>query len=334
MCFWCLCVEKRQAKFFDRKRKYKKMNSTGRKPKVIIICGPTGIGKTSVAIEIAGAVNGEIISADSMQIYKHMDIGTAKPSPTELARVRHHMIDIVNPDEHFDAALFSGIAHNKVLKLDKRRIVPIVAGGTGLYIKALIHGLFGADPTDPNIRMKLKEEADTHGAAFLYKRLAKSDPVAAGRIHPNDIYRIIRALELVEATGKTISKHHGGHRFADKRYKVLKIGLQMERKALYDRINQRVDVMIEKGLVDEVRNLLERGYSENLKSMQSIGYRHMVDFIKERVLLDETIRCLKRDTRRYAKRQLTWFNADPEIVWTKPDHAEDIILRVKDFLQL
>ncbi len=171
-----------------------------------------------------------------MQIYRHMDIGTAKPAPAELTRARHHMIDIVNPDEHFDAALFSGIAHNKVLKLDKRRIVSIVAGGTGLYIKALIHGLFGADPSDYDIRMRLKGEADAHGSGFLYKRLAKRDPVAAGRIHPNDTYRIIRALELAESTGKTISKHHGEHRFADKRYKVLKIGLQMEREALYDRI--------------------------------------------------------------------------------------------------
>jgi tRNA dimethylallyltransferase len=308
------------------------MNSTIKKPKVIIICGPTGIGKTSIAIKIAETVNGEIISADSMQIYRHMDIGTAKPTQEEQGRVRHHMIDIVNPDEHFDAALFSGIAHDKVLNLDARRIVPIVAGGTGLYIKALIHGLFGADPADPDVRMKLKEEADAYGAGFLYKRLAESDPDAAERIHPNDTYRIIRALELVEATGKTISKHHEEHRFADKRYKVLKIGLQMEREALYDRINQRVDVMIEAGLVDEVTHLLERGYSQNLKSMQSIGYRHMVDFIEGRVLLDETIRTLKRDTRRYAKRQMTWFNADPEIVWTEPDQAEDIILRVKDFL--
>ena len=310
------------------------MNSTVRKPKVIIICGPTGIGKTSVAIRIAEAVSGEIISADSMQIYRHMDIGTAKPTQTELARAHHHMIDIVNPDEHFDAALFSGIAYDKVLNLDERCIVPIVAGGTGLYIKALIYGLFSADPADPNIRMRLKEEADAHGAGFLYKRLAESDPNAAEKIHPNDTYRIIRALEMVEATGKTISKHHGEHKFADKRYKVLKIGLQMEREALYNRINQRVDVMIEKGLVDEARGLLERGYSQDLKSMQSIGYRHMVDFIKGRVSLDETIRTLKRDTRRYAKRQMTWFNADPEIVRTKPEETEDIMLRVKDFLQL
>jgi len=309
------------------------LNPAEVKPKIIIICGPTGIGKTSVAIEIADAVNGEIISADSMQIYRHMDIGTAKPTPAERSVARHHMVDIINPDEHFDAALFSEMAYNKVLSLDKSCIVPIVAGGTGLYIKALIHGLFNAAPADYGIRMRLKGEADAHGVDFLYKRLAKIDPDAAERIHPNDTYRIIRALELAEATGKTISRHHSAHRFAGKRYRVLKIGLQRERKALYDLINQRVDVMIEKGLVDEVRGLLKRGYSPNLKSMQSIGYRHMVDFIKGRVSWDETLRTLKRDTRRYAKRQITWFKADSEIVWAQPDQTEDIIMRVKNFLQ-
>jgi len=310
------------------------MNSTGRKPKTIIICGPTGIGKTSFAIETAEAFTGEIVSADSMQIYRYMDIGTAKPTPAERARARHHMIDIVNPDEHFDAALFSKMAHDKILELDAGCIVPIIAGGTGLYIKALVHGLFSAGPPDQDTRIRLKEEADAHGAGFLYKRLAKNDPDAAERIHPNDTYRIIRALELIEATGKTISKHHEEHRFANKRYTVFKIGLEMEREALYNRINQRVDAMIEAGLVDEVKGLLDRGYSENLKSMQSIGYRHMVDFIKSSVSLDETIRTLKRDTRMYAKRQMTWFNADPEILWTKPEQTEDIMLRIEDFLQL
>ena len=310
------------------------MSNAVEKPKIVIICGPTGIGKTSVAIDIAGAVNGEIISADSMQIYRYMDIGTAKPTVEEQSRVRHHIIDIVDPDENFDAAKFSKRAHEKIVKLCSGSIAPLVVGGTGLYIKALAHGIFDAEAVNLDIRKRLKKEAIISGTGFLHKRLTACDPDAAGRIHPNDTYRIIRALEMVEATGKTISKHHGEHRFADKRYKVLKIGLLMEREALYDRINKRVDVMIEKGLVDEVRNLLEKGYSQDLKSMQSIGYRHMVDFIKGRVLLDEAIRTLKRDTRRYAKRQMTWFNADPEIVWTKPDHAEDIILRVKDFLQI
>ena len=168
---------------------------------------------------------------------------------------------------------------------------------------------------------------------MLHKRLAACDPDAADKIHPNDTYRIIRALEMVEATGKPISEHQVDHGFMEKRYRVIKIGLSMERKALYDRINQRVDVMIEKGLVDEVKGLLNKGYSENLKSMQSIGYRHIVDFIKKRLSWDETVRTLKRDTRRYAKRQMTWFNADPEIVWTNPNDADGMMLQVKDFLR-
>ena len=310
------------------------MSNAVKKPKVVIICGPTGIGKTSVAIDIAGAVNGEIISADSMQIYRYMEIGTAKPTIEEQSRIRHHIIDIVNPDENFDAAKFSKRAHEKIIELYADGISPLVVGGTGLYIKVLVHGLFDADTANDDIRNVLKKEAVIHGTGFLHKRLTACDPDAAGKIHPNDTYRIIRALEMVEATGETISKHQEDHGFKNKRYKVFKIGLRMEREELYDRINKRVDAMIEKGLVDEVKYLLDRGYSENLKSMQSIGYRHIVDFIKGRLSWDETLRTLKRDTRRYAKRQMTWFNADPEIVWVNPGDAEDMISRVKDFLHL
>lgn len=302
------------------------------KTKVVIICGPTGIGKTSVAIDIAGAVNGEIISADSMQVYRYMDIGTAKPTVEEQGRVRHHIIDIVDPDENFDAAKFSERAHEKIIELYIDGISPLVVGGTGLYIKALVHGLFDADTVNYDIRNILKKEAVIHGTGLLHKKLTACDPDAAGKIHPNDTYRIIRALEMVEATGETISKHQESHGFKNKRYKVFKIGLRMEREELYDRINKRVDAMIEKGFVGEVKYLLDRSYSENLKSMQSIGYRHIVDFVKGRLSWDETLRTLKRDTRRYAKRQMTWFNADPEIVWMNPGDAEGMISRVKDFL--
>ena len=197
----------------------------------------------------------------------------------------------------------------------------------------MLCSLFDAEAVNPDIRKRLKKESSISGSGLLHKRLAACDPDAADKIHPNDTYRIIRALEMVEATGKPISEHQVDHGFTDKRYRVIKIGLSMERKALYDRINQRVDIMIEKGLVDEVKDLLNKGYSENLKSMQSIGYRHIVDFIKKRFSWDETVRTLKRDTRRYAKRQMTWFNADPEIVWTNPNDAEGMILQVKDFLQ-
>ncbi|RZB34377.1 MAG: tRNA dimethylallyltransferase [Desulfobacteraceae bacterium Eth-SRB1] len=302
------------------------------KPKIVVICGPTGIGKTSAAIEIAGEFKGEIINADSMQIYKYMDIGTAKPTIDEQARIKHHMIDIVCPDEPFDAAMYAKMAREISMKLDSRDVVPFVAGGTGFYIKALLYGLFMAGRSDVNIRERLKREAEVHGADFLHTRLSKCDPVAAENIHPNDEYRIIRALEIYEITGKSLSEYHEEHRFADEPFKVLTIGLDMNREILYDRINSRVDAMIDAGLVDEVKRLLHKGYSENLKPMQSIGYRHAVDYIKGRLSWDEAMLTLKRDTRRYAKRQMTWFKADSQIVWVKPEQLEDIVRSVKIFL--
>ena len=304
------------------------------KSKIIVVCGPTGIGKTSTGIEIAGVFNGEIISADSMQVYRYMDIGTAKPTPDERARVHHHLIDIIDPVESFDAAQFAKSAHKVIIELQGRGITPFVVGGTGLYIKALVHGLFRAKTADKNIRIRLKKEAVVRGTDFLYKRLSECDPDSTERIHPNDTYRIIRALEIYETTEKAISKYHREHKFADSPYKVLKIGLQINREALYDRINRRVDAMIDAEFVDEVKGLLEKGYSADLKSMQAIGYRHMIDFIKERISWDEALRTLKRDTRRYAKRQLTWFRADPEIVWVEPEQVKDIHGLIKSFLRL
>ncbi len=310
------------------------MNSERPKPKVIVICGPTGVGKTSAAIEIAGEFKGEIINADSMQIYKYMDIGTAKPTLDEQARVKHHMIDIVYPDESFDAAMYAKTARETVIKLDRQEVVSFVVGGTGFYIKALLYGLFTgpAKGGDVNIRERLKGEATVHGAAFLHTRLRKCDPIAAENIHPNDTYRIIRALEVYEITGKSISEYHEEHRFTDEPFKVLTFGLDMNREILYDRINSRVDAMIDAGLIDEVKGLLDNGYSENLKPMQSIGYRHAVNYIKGRLPWDEALSTLKRDTRRYAKRQMTWFKADLRIAWIKPEQLEDIVQPVKKFL--
>jgi len=302
------------------------------KPDVVVICGPTATGKTSAAIELAGTVSGEIIGVDSMQVYRYMDIGTAKPTADEQACVPHHMIDVVDPDEHFDARKYAEMAHEIIMELFTRGITPLVVGGTGLYIKALVHGLFEADPTDHNIRRRLKEKAEALGTDFLHKRLNRCDPDTASRIHPHDTYRIIRALEVYELTGKTISDHHRTHRFQDRPFRVLKIGLDLDRDLLYDRINLRVDAMIEAGLIDEVKGLLGKGYLPNLKSMQSIGYRHLVDFIEKRLSWDEALRTLKRDTRRYAKRQLTWFNADPEVVWFNPEQLDDISRNIEAFL--
>jgi len=300
---------------------------------VIVICGPTALGKTAVAIDLAKSFNGEIIGADSMQVYRYMDIGTAKPTPDEQAEVSHHMIDIVDPDEPFDARLFSKMASEKIMTLNARGITSFVVGGTGLYIKALVSGLFDEAASDPDIRRRLKEEAKDRGADFLYNCLSQCDPETAERLHSNDTYRILRALEVYELTGKRISEYHHEHRFADNPFNVLKIGLNMNRDFLYNRINQRVDAMINAGLLKEVKGLLARGYSADLKPMRSIGYRHMVDYIKGRFSWEESLRTLKRDTRRYAKRQVTWFKADSEIKWSDPKRVADIRQMIKKFLQ-
>ncbi|MBU0986390.1 MAG: tRNA (adenosine(37)-N6)-dimethylallyltransferase MiaA [Proteobacteria bacterium] len=308
------------------------MLSTPSKPTIIVICGPTASGKTAAAINLARAFRGEIIGADSMQIYRYMDIGTAKPTIDEQTRVPHHMIDIINPDEHFDAKTYAHMARAKIMELFSQGMNPFVVGGTGFYIKALVHGLFAARPSDPDLRERLHREADSLGTDFLHQRLSRVDPKTAQRIHPNDTYRIIRALETYELTGKRLSEHHHAHGFMDNRFKVLKLGLLMDREQLYDRINRRVDDMITAGFVTEVQKLLNQGYAPDLKSMQSIGYRHLVDFIQGRHSWDETRHTLKRDTRRYAKRQLTWFKADPEINWYHPEHLGDMHRVIKHFL--
>ncbi len=309
------------------------MQNESLKPNVVVLCGPTAVGKTAISIEMAKLFNGEIISADSMQIYRYMDIGTAKPTVCERAAVSHHIIDIIDPDEPFDAAKYGKMAHDIIIKLNEKGTVPFVAGGTGLYIKALVHGLFRAAPYDLEIRKRLIQESNEFGSDFLYNRLRAVDPKAARRIHPNDIYRIIRALEIYEVSGNPISIYHQAHAFKDHRYRVLKFGLNVGREALYDRINLRVDNMIESGFVQEVRELLNRGYPKDLKPMQSIGYRHMVSFLEGRVEWDEAIRTLKRDTRRYAKRQMTWFRKDPDLQWKDPDNLDEIIRITQNFLK-
>jgi tRNA dimethylallyltransferase len=309
------------------------MRSATEKPKIVVICGPTGIGKTSVAVELARHFSGQIIGADSMQVYRYMDIGTAKPTAEEQACVVHHMIDIIAPDEPFDAARYAELAGRKILELDRKKIMPFVVGGTGLYIKALLHGLFNAEVFDAEVRRRLKQEAAVHGIECLHERLHRLDPESAERLHPNDRYRIIRALEVVETTGKPISRYHREHGFSEQPFEALKIALNMDRAVLYARINQRVDAMIAAGFLEEVKNLLARGYSADLKSMQSIGYRHMVEFIQGRFGWEACLRTLKRDHRRYAKRQLTWFGADPQIIWKAPGQTEAMKLLINNFIR-
>lgn len=303
-----------------------------RKPKIIVLAGPTAVGKTAFAIGLAGALDGEIIGADSMQIYRYMDIGTAKPIGQERAQVPHHLIDIRDPDESFDASQYVREARKVVGEVIHRGKVPLVVGGTGLYIKALLGGIFELDSVDERIRERLRRILDSEGIDALFERLKGCDPETAGRLQPNDTYRILRALEIFEATGMPIAEHQKEHRFQDAPYRSFTIGLRMDRDLLHDRIHRRVDAMVAEGFPQEVRNLLDRGYSEDLKSMQSIGYRHMVDVIRNRSTLEEAVDLMKRDTRRYAKRQMTWFNADPNVQWMTPSQIRTATDRIERFL--
>jgi tRNA dimethylallyltransferase len=277
------------------------------------------VGKTGFAIALAKRLGGEIVGADSMQIYRRMDIGTAKPTALERREAVHHMVDVVDPDEDFDAVMYARHADGCITQLAARNKLPIVVGGTGLYIKALIHGLTDAAPADPRVRGKLHIELKASGAPAMHQRLQACDPTSAAGIHPNDTYRVLRALEVFEITGRSIKRQFRDHGFSASRYDALHIGLTLPRERLYERINKRVEIMLEEGFVDEVRSLLEQGYGPELKSMQSLGYRHMVDFIQGRMEWAEAVRTMKRDHRRYAKRQMSWFGANPHMHWLAPD---------------
>lgn len=300
--------------------------------KIIVICGPTGIGKTTFAIQVAKRFNGEIIGADSMQIYKYMNIGTAKPNSEELKLARHHLVDFVDPEQDFDAGLYVKAADKAIEDITVCGKIPVIVGGTGLYIRALLHGLFRSKPICEKTVSQLTAELEEKGNMSLYQKLEKCDPKAAQKIHPNDSFRVIRALEVYQTTGRLISDRQNTHNFDELRYNSLKIGLYMDRDALYDRINQRVDLMLEQGLLHEVTTLAEKGYSFDLKPMQSIGYKHMAMFIKNEVDWEEAVRLLKRDTRRYAKRQFTWFRQDKDIHWLEPSRFKSAETLIKDFL--
>jgi tRNA dimethylallyltransferase len=309
------------------------MSMSEEKFKIIVICGPTGVGKTGTAIHLAKQFEGEIIGADSMQIYRYMNIGTAKPTKEEKEKIVHHMIDIRNPDEPYDAGTFADEALKKITELKKKGSTPFLVGGTGLYIKALMYGLSRRVPADPDVLSRLKDEAGKKGTIVLYERLKEKDPAAAERIHQNDVFRIARALEVYEKTGKPISAFHTSHGFSEPRLNALIIGLRMEREILYEHINTRVDEMVSSGLLDEVKDLLQKGYSPELKSMQSIGYRHMTEYLQSNLSWDDAVRILKRDTRRYAKRQLTWFTSVHGIKWFYPSQKEKISKEIRTFLR-
>jgi tRNA dimethylallyltransferase len=303
------------------------------KPKLIIILGPTGVGKSEIALELAEAIGGEIVNADSQQVYRHMEIGTGKPSKTNRDRVPHHVIDVVDPDGEFNVATYRRLAVGSIDDIERRDRKILVCGGTGLYIKALTEGLFTGPAASQEIREELRNEIEEHGLASVFERLQIVDPAATSWIHPNDRQRIIRALEVFALTGKSISEWQREHGFSDHRFETLKIGLDRPREELYGLINRRCDRMIDEGLVDEVKNLIAMGYELALPPLGSVGYRHVGLFLAGMMPLDDAVALMKRDTRRLAKRQLTWFRRDKEIHWQHPDKDRVNITQVaKEFL--
>ncbi|MFY9940848.1 MAG: tRNA (adenosine(37)-N6)-dimethylallyltransferase MiaA [Desulfobacterales bacterium] len=302
------------------------------RPAIVVICGPTGVGKTRAAIAAAQRFNGEIISADSVQIYRRLDIGSAKPTRAERTAIPHHLVDFLEPDAAFDARRFTQMASALIQKISAAGKTPFVVGGTGLYIKALLYGLFEPPAACHGLRKRLQQEAAERGGPALHRRLAACDPEAAGRIHPNDAVRITRALEIYEATGRPISDFHARHRFAESPFRAFKIGLQLERAQLYERINRRVEAMLAEGLLAEVVKLLEMGFDPGLKPLQSLGYRHMIAHLNGTLSMAEAVRTLQRDTRRYAKRQMTWFAADPTICWATPAELPRLYPQIAAFL--
>jgi tRNA dimethylallyltransferase len=301
---------------------------SGRAPLVVVV-GPTGAGKSSLAIDLAARVGGEIVCADSMQVYRALDIGTAKPTAEARRRIPHHLVDLLDPDQPFTAADYRRLARAAIGDVRRRSHVPIMVGGTGLYVRACLRGLFDGPGEDVALRRMLRREAMTTDPASLHARLRELDPAAAAGVHTNDLFRIVRALEVAALTGRPISALREEARRRDELVPgpVLLIGLDRRRDELYRRIDDRVDEMMARGLLGEVRSLLGRGYAPDLKPLRGLGYRHMIEYLDGRSTLVEAVDRLKRDTRRYAKRQLTWFRHEEGVVWYPvegPDPSEPL----------
>ncbi len=307
------------------------------KKPLVVIAGPTAVGKTDVSILVAGQLNGEIISADSMQIYKHMNIGTAKPTPSEMGNVKHYMIDIIEPYQEFSVAEYQRMARSHIGEIHKKPGLPILVGGTGLYINSVVYNLdFANTVSDPKLRAYFDRVARERGKEYLYELLKRIDPGSALRLHANDTRRIIRALEVYYCSGKPMSALMGNTKHHQALYDVVFIGLRMEREELYKRIELRVDKMIADGLVNEVKRLLKNGCTREMVSMQGLGYKEIIGYLNGEYSLDEAVEILKRNTRRFAKRQFTWFRRDDRIIWmdvhkfgNMNDIAKNIIERIK-----
>lgn len=306
------------------------------KSPLVILTGPTAVGKTKLSVALAKRINGEIISADSMQVYRRMNIGTAKVTEDEKDNVPHHLIDILEPWEDFNVVAFQTYAKNAVKDILERGKIPIVVGGTGFYIQALLYGIdFTENENDVSLRKQLEEESDKDGGIALHQYLMQVDPAAAKAIHPNNRKRVIRAVEFYKLTGQRISEHNEAQRMNETIYNSAYFVLNMDREKLYRRIDYRVDLMVKDGLVEEVQNLLAEGCTPNMISMQGLGYKEIIRYLNHEISLEEAVYILKRDTRHFAKRQLTWFRRERDVIWLNKNNSDydvlnDIMASLKD----
>ena len=301
------------------------------KKPLVILTGPTAVGKTKASIGLAKAIGGEIISADSMQVYKQMDIGSAKIKPSEMDGIPHYLVDILEPDEEFHVVLFQQMAKQAIQKIYEKGKIPILVGGTGFYIRAVLYDIdFSANEKDTSYREKLEKLAQTKGAEYLHDRLREVDEKSAQDIHANNVKRVIRALEYFHQTGEKISEHNEEQRKKVSPYNFSYFVLNDERAHLYEKINLRVDQMINEGLVREVQSLKEKGYTRDMVSMQGLGYKEMLDYLDNKCSLEEAVEIIKRDTRHFAKRQITWFKRESDVTWIDKkeyDYNEERILK-------
>lgn len=308
------------------------MSCLKQKEKLLVLIGPTAVGKTKLSIDLAKRFNGEIISGDSMQIYKGMDIGTAKITSQEMEGIPHHLIDIKSPEEPFSVAEFQELVREKISEIASRGKLPMIVGGTGLYIQSVIYDYqFSDAPSDSEFRTMLEKIAEEQGNEELYERLKKVDPDSAERIHPNNVRRVIRALEVFQCTGKTMTEYQQDQQ-PELLYDTCLIGLTMERELLYNRINQRVDIMKEQGLVEEVRALFESGLRE-CQSIQAIGYKELYDYFEGKVSFETAIENLKQNSRRYAKRQLTWFRNKMDVEWFEMSDSQKKFAEISSYIE-
>lgn len=299
------------------------MEDNYKKP-LIILAGPTAVGKTDLSIALAKKTGGEIISADSMQVYRHMDIGTAKITDSEMCGVRHHLIDVLEPYEEFNVTVFKKLAKKSIVDITGREKIPILTGGTGFYIQAVLNDIsFTEHESDTGLRDKLMEYAKENGNEALHGRLVSIDRAAAEKIHPNNVKRVIRAMEYCMTTGELFSRHNETESAKISPYNFVYFVLTMDRDLLYSRIDRRIDIMLEKGLVEEVKGLLGAGCNRNMVSMQGLGYKEVIDYINGDATYDEMVYILKRDTRHFAKRQLTWFKREKDVIWLDKDKMDD-----------